>query len=82
MHEFHYKNSILYCENIPLTDIVKKYPTPFYLYSYRTLMDHFHKIQEAFKEVSPLICFSMKSNSNLSMCKALVNAGAGSSLTL
>ncbi|RKY42437.1 MAG: diaminopimelate decarboxylase [Candidatus Makaraimicrobium thalassicum] len=77
MHEFHYKNGILNCENIPLTDVVKEYPTPFYLYSYKTLMDHFRKIREAFKEVDPLICFSMKSNSNLNICRALVNAGAG-----
>ncbi|MFC1480497.1 diaminopimelate decarboxylase [Candidatus Omnitrophota bacterium] len=77
MHEFHYKNSIFYCENVPLTDIVKKYPTPFYLYSYGTLMDHFYKVQKAFKTLNPLICFSMKANSNLSICKALVTAGAG-----
>jgi diaminopimelate decarboxylase len=77
MHEFNYKDGVLCCEDIPLTDIVKEYPTPFYLYSYATLMDHFQKIQEAFREVDPLICFSMKSNSNLSVCKALVSAGAG-----
>ncbi|MFH1552314.1 MAG: diaminopimelate decarboxylase [Candidatus Omnitrophota bacterium] len=77
MHEFHYKNSIFYCEDVPLTDIVKKYPTPFYLYSYSTLMDHFRKVEKAFKAVNPLICFSMKANSNLSICKALVTAGAG-----
>ena len=77
MHEFNMKNGILYCENIPLTDIVKEYKTPFYLYSYKTLMDHFNKVKEAFSEVAPLICFSMKANSSLSICKALVNAGSG-----
>ena len=77
MHDFLYRNGVLHCEGIPLTDIVKEYPTPFYLYSQHTVMDHFSKIQKAFKEVDPLICFSMKSNSNLSICKALVDAGAG-----
>ena len=77
MHEFRYKDGILHCEDIPMTDIVREYPTPFYLYSYGTVMDHFHKIREAFREVDPLICFSMKSNSNLNICRALVNAGAG-----
>jgi diaminopimelate decarboxylase len=77
MHEFNYKNGVLHCEDVSLTDIAREYPTPFYLYSYATLMDHFSKIQKAFEEVSPLICFSMKSNSNLSVCKALVSAGAG-----
>lgn len=77
MHDFSYKNGVLNCEGIPLTDIAKEYPTPFYLYSMHTVMDHFTKIQKAFSEVDPLICFSMKSNSNLTICKALVGAGAG-----
>ena len=77
MHEFVHKNGVLYCEDISIVDITKEYPTPFYLYSYSTVMDHFNKIKEAFSEMDPLICFSMKSNSNLSICKALVNEGAG-----
>jgi len=77
MHEFHYKEGVLHCEDVAITDIVKEHPTPFYLYSYKTIMDHFQKIQDAFKELNPLICFSMKSNSNLSICKALVDEGAG-----
>jgi len=77
MHEFSYKDNVLYCEDVPINDIVKEYPTPFYLYSYKTLVDHFNKIKKAFSELDPLICFSMKSNSNMSVCKALVNEGAG-----
>jgi diaminopimelate decarboxylase len=77
MHEFNYKNGVLHCEDIPITDVVKEFPTPFYLYSYSTLIDHFRKIKEAFKEMDPIICFSMKSNSNLNICRALVSEGAG-----
>ncbi|MEA3490050.1 MAG: diaminopimelate decarboxylase [Candidatus Omnitrophota bacterium] len=77
MHEFAYRNGILHCEDVSLTDIVEEYPTPFYLYSYKTVMEHFLKIQEAFKDADTLVCFSMKSNSNLNICRALVNAGAG-----
>lgn len=77
MHEFQYKNNVLYCEDIKVQDIAKKVGTPFYLYSRKTLLDHFRKIRNAFREIEPLICFSMKSNSNLSVCKALLNEGAG-----
>ncbi|MFQ5952048.1 MAG: diaminopimelate decarboxylase [Candidatus Omnitrophota bacterium] len=77
MHEFHYKEGILHCEDTPLTEIVKKFPTPFFLYSAKTLLDHYLKMKEAFKELNPLICFSVKSNANLNVCKLLVNAGAG-----
>lgn len=77
MHDFNYNEGVLYCEDIPIPDITRNYPTPFYLYSYDSIMGHFYRIKEAFAEVSPLICFSMKCNSNLSIAKALVNAGAG-----
>ncbi|MDP8299762.1 MAG: diaminopimelate decarboxylase [Candidatus Tantalella remota] len=77
MHEFNYKKGVLHCEDIPITDVVKEFPTPFYLYSYKTVVDHYRKIKEAFNELDPIICFSMKSNSNLNICRALVTEGAG-----
>jgi len=77
MHEFNFKNNELYCENIKVRDIARKVPTPFYLYSYKTLVDHYNKLKSAFRPVSPLICFSAKSNSNLAVMRALVKNGAG-----
>jgi diaminopimelate decarboxylase len=77
MHDFTYKENALYCEDVPVMDIVKEHGTPFYLYSVGTVMGHFNRIKEAFKELDPLICFSMKSNSNLSLCRTLVSSGAG-----
>ena len=77
MHEFHYRRNALCCENVKVSAIAKKVGTPFYLYSHKTLVDHFCKLKEAFRDVDPLICFSMKSNSNLAVCKALLNEGAG-----
>lgn len=77
MHDFKYKGRKLFCEDVPLEEIVEKFPTPFYLYSYNTVLSHYRKIKEAFSQVDPLICFSMKSNSNLNICKALLNEGAG-----
>lgn len=77
MHEFTFKNNELYCENVKVADIAKKVPTPFYLYSYKTLIDHYRKLKVAFSSIHPLICFSMKSNSNLAVLRALVKNGAG-----
>ncbi len=77
MHEFTFKNSELYCENIKVAEIAKSVPTPFYLYSYKTLIDHYRKIKTAFSPIKPLICFSMKSNSNLAIVRAMVKNGAG-----
>ncbi len=77
MHEFKFKNNELYCEDIRVRDIAKKVPTPFYLYSYKTLIDHYRKLQAAFRPVRPLISFSVKSNSNIAILRALVKNGAG-----
>ncbi|MGB2706422.1 MAG: diaminopimelate decarboxylase, partial [Candidatus Omnitrophota bacterium] len=37
----------------------------------------YNRIRQALREVSPLICFSVKSNSNLAVLKVLLCAGAG-----
>jgi len=77
MHYFKYNKAKLYCESVCVEKIAKDVGTPFYLYSYKTLISHYMKIKEAFKSLKPVICFSMKSNSNLSVCQALLKAGAG-----
>ena len=77
MHEFKYKNSKLYCESTCIEDIARRIPTPFYLYSYKTIIDHYRKIRKAFSSVRPLICYSMKANSNLAIARSLVKQGAG-----
>ncbi len=58
-------------------DIAKKIQTPFYLYSKKTMLHHFNQIRDAFKEMNPLICFSVKSNSNRSLLKILHKNGCG-----
>jgi diaminopimelate decarboxylase len=77
MHEFKYKNNHLYCEDVKVEDLVKKFGTPLYVYSYHTLISHFMKLKNAFCLVNPLICYSVKANSNLAILKALVDKGAG-----
>lgn len=77
MHDFHYVGNELYCEKVRVKDIAEKVGTPVYIYSYKTFTDHLKKIQTAFKSVKPLICYSMKANSNLAILKALVSNGSG-----
>ncbi|MBU1007127.1 MAG: diaminopimelate decarboxylase [Candidatus Omnitrophica bacterium] len=77
MHDFKYKNSRLYCESVSIAELAEKYGTPLYVYSRRTFLDHYRKLRDAFKSVKPLICYSVKANSNLSILKLLVAEGAG-----
>lgn len=77
MHEFKYKGNYLYSEDIRVRDLANRFGTPLYIYSYHTLIDHFVKLKIAFLEVEPLICYSVKANSNLAVLRALVDKGAG-----
>ena len=77
MHYFNYKHNVLFCENKKISDLAEKFGTPLYVYSNKTILDHFYKIKKAFSSINPLICYSVKANSNLSLLKLLVKNGAG-----
>ncbi len=77
MEYFEFRDNALFAEEVKVSDIIKKVPTPFYLYSKLTFLRHFNQIKDAFKEVNPLIAYSVKSNSNLSILKLLKKEGSG-----
>ena len=77
MHHFHYKDEDLYCEEVPVAEIADAVGTPFYLYSHATLKQHFKAFSDAFGDIRHLICFSMKSNSNLAVLKLFALEGGG-----
>ena len=77
MSSFIYKDNILFCENVAVTDIVKEVGTPAYVYSKKTLLDNFDSYSNAFKKNYGLVCFSVKSLSNISVLKLLKNKGSG-----
>ena len=77
MNDFKYIDQELWCEQMPVRDIAEKVGTPFYLYSYRTLKNHFHVFDQAFAGVSHIICFAAKSNSNIAILRIFVAEGGG-----
>lgn len=77
VHSFRYVKGQLHCEGVALADLVKKHGTPLYVYSQATLTDHFTKLDQAFAPVDHLVCFAMKSNSNLAVIRTLANLGSG-----
>src|SRR5216117_2429253 len=77
MHDFHYTNRQLYCERLPVESLVKRFGTPLYIYSQRTLTDHFQKLDRALAPLDHLICYAMKANSNAAVMRALANLGSG-----
>jgi diaminopimelate decarboxylase len=77
MDRFAYHNGSLSCEEVEIKDIAEQIGTPCYVYSANTFLDHYRKIASAFAELDPLICYSIKCNSNLHLCRLLAKAGAG-----
>ena len=77
MLEFALRNSELYCEEVPLAEIAEKIGTPCFVYSTRALLKAYGDLDRAFSGVEHLICFSVKSNSNLAVLNLLSRHGAG-----
>lgn len=77
MHSFQYKGTSLFCENISVSEIAHEINTPFYLYSYQTLCNHYDAFDIPLKPIPHLICYSMKANSNLAVLKTFLKKGSG-----
>jgi diaminopimelate decarboxylase len=77
MHFFQHKDGVLYCEGIPVEAIAREVETPFYLYSYRTLVRHFQAFDAAFSDLPHLVCYSAKANSSIAVLRTFINLGSG-----
>ena len=64
-------------EKVNVQNIAKKYGTPAYCYSYNQLKANINNFKNNFKTFSPLICFSIKSNTNINLIKEIKKFGLG-----
>ncbi len=77
MDHFLYRGGILHAEDVALTEIVAAVGTPLYVYSTATLTRHFRLFTEALAPLPHLVCFAIKSLSNVAVLKTLGDLGAG-----
>ena len=82
MSPFNYQNNVLCAESVPLTQIAEQFGTPTYVYSKAAVMENFFAYANACKAHvehadDALICFSVKSNSNLAILQLLQQCGSG-----
>ncbi len=73
----HFKKKKLFIEKVEGSKIVKKFGTPTYCYSLRKLKNNIKYFQKSFNSINPLLCFSVKSNSNLQILKEVKKLGMG-----
>ena len=77
MHDFRYIGNKLFCEGVAVESLAKKFGTPLYVYSQRTLTEHFQKLDQALAPLDHLVCYSVKANSNLAVLRVLARLGSG-----
>jgi len=72
-----YINRSLSIEKVRVQDLAKKFGTPFYCYSYKRLKENIDRFKKNFRSFSPLICFAVKSNTNVNLIKEIRKLGLG-----
>ncbi len=72
-----YKNNNYFIENISLDKLAIKYSTPLYCYSYNKLRSNIINFFTHFKKFSPLVCFAIKSNTNINLIREIKKFGLG-----
>lgn len=77
MDAFHYRGGALHCEDVSLAAIADRFGTPTYVYSQSAILDSLARIEQAFADVPHLVCYALKANSNLAICRLLAERGAG-----
>jgi diaminopimelate decarboxylase len=77
LDQFHYQAGRLLCEGVRASELAESFGTPLYVYSAGTLRDHYAKLASAFGDLSPVICYSIKSCGNLGVLRVLAGQGAG-----
>ena len=72
-----YINKKLTIEKVSVQNISRKYGTPTYCYSYNQLKENINQFKKNFKSFFPLICFAIKSNTNVNLIREIKNLGLG-----
>jgi len=72
-----YINKRLQIEKISVENIAKRYGTPAYCYSYDKLKENIINFKSNFKSFFPLICFAIKSNTNVNLIREIQKFGLG-----
>ena len=77
---FTYRSAVLHAEAVPIPRIAAAVGTPFYVYSAAGLAARYRSFADAFAAERPLICYSVKANSNLAVLRLFAGLGAGADI--
>lgn len=80
MINFHLVGEELYCEKVALSALAREFGTPAYVYSKASIINNIELLLGAFESLNVQICFSVKSNSNLSILRLMAQKGIGADI--
>ena len=72
-----YINKKLTIERMSVQNIANRYGTPAYCYSFSQLKENINNFKKNFRSFSPLICFAVKSNTNVNLIREIKKFGLG-----
>jgi diaminopimelate decarboxylase len=74
------RDGVLYCEDVPIPDIVARWGTPSYVYSTGAIQNRFRELTGVLEAHPHLIAYSVKANGNLAVLRTLAALGAGADI--
>ena len=74
---FNYQNGFLTAEKVNVQKIIQTVGTPVYVYSEDAFLASYEKLRKGLVGLDSMICFAVKSNSNIAILELLGKAGAG-----
>lgn len=77
VESFQIKENQYYCEDVAIKKIVEQVGTPAFIYSQNYFVNRFEELDKALSFIPHMICYSVKTNSNIAVCRALAEAGSG-----
>ncbi|MDD4870779.1 MAG: diaminopimelate decarboxylase [Kiritimatiellae bacterium] len=77
MNAFTYRKNNLYAEGVAVSRLAETYGTPLYIYSRNHFREQYRVLSKAMAGARPLICYSVKANSNAAVVKTFLDENAG-----
>ena len=77
MNAFNFQNKKLYAESVPVSDLIRSYGSPLYIYSKGQIETNWGLFKKSFGDHPHLICYAVKANSNLAVLSILAKLGSG-----
>jgi diaminopimelate decarboxylase len=77
VEEFRFKQNELWCEEANLAEVARRFGTPLYVYSKRSVIDHCRHIEKTFRSIDHLSCYAVKANANKEILRILAGEKIG-----